>query len=146
MASATLAGAAAQQIVKIGYAVSDSHYGAGADAFCDTLEKGSATLQVQPGPQRDPGQRARDGRVRQISSLDVAFVSSGTVGSFVPDIRVLDVPFLFRDTEHARAALDSAVGRLCSPPSVKGRSPWPGARTVSPPDDLMAQIRAPATW
>lgn len=115
VAGATLIGAAAhaQQLVKIGYAVSrDSHYGAGADAFCDTLEKGSANrFKCSQAPNATLGNEREMVESAQIGSLDVAFVSSGTVGNFVPDIRVLDVPFLFRDTEHARATLDGAVGQ-----------------------------------
>lgn len=115
MAVASLTGAAvqAQQVVKIGYAVSrDSHYGAGADAFCDSLEKNSANrFKCSQAPNATLGNEREMVESAQIGSLDVAFVSSGTVGNFVPDIRVLDVPFLFRDTEHARATLDGAVGQ-----------------------------------
>lgn len=99
--------------VKIGYAVSrDSHYGAGADAFCSELEKRTAArFTCSQAPNATLGNEREMVESAQIGSLDVAFVSSGTVGNFVPDIRVLDIPFLFRDYAHARHTLDGEVGQ-----------------------------------
>lgn len=104
--------AQAQKVVKIGYAVSrDSHYGAGADAFCAHIEKqSSARFKCSQAPNATLGNEREMVEAAQIGALDVAFVSSGTVGNFVPDIRVLDVPFLFRDYAHARSTLDGDIG------------------------------------
>lgn len=112
-ASLFSAAARAEKVIKIGYAVSrDSHYGAGADAFCAEIEKHSAaTFKCSQAPNATLGNEREMVEAAQIGSLDVAFVSSGTVGNFVPDIRVLDVPFLFRDYAHARATLDGAIGQ-----------------------------------
>lgn len=103
----------AQKTIKIGYAVSrDSHYGAGADAFCAEIEKRTAArYKCSQAPNATLGNEREMVESAQIGSLDVAFVSSGTVGNFVPDIRVLDVPFLFRDYAHARATLDGDIGK-----------------------------------
>ncbi len=43
-------------------------------------------------------------------SLDLAVTASNVVAGIVPEIGLLDAPFLFRDARHARAALDSAIG------------------------------------
>jgi tripartite ATP-independent transporter DctP family solute receptor len=43
-------------------------------------------------------------------SLDLAVTASNVVAGIVPEIGLLDAPFLFRDERHARAALDSAIG------------------------------------
>lgn len=103
----------AQKTIKIGYAVShDSHYGAGADAFCAEIEKRTAArYKCSQAPNATLGNEREMVESAQIGSLDVAFVSSGTVGNFVPEIRVLDVPFLFRDYAHARATLDGDIGK-----------------------------------
>jgi len=103
----------AQKTIKIGYAVSrDSHYGAGADAFCDTLASRSAQrFTCSHAPNATLGNEREMVEAAQIGSLDVAFVSSGTVGNFVPEIRVLDIPFLFRDYAHARTTLDGEIGQ-----------------------------------
>lgn len=103
----------AQTTIKIGYAVSNnSHYGAGADAFCATLEKDSAgRYKCHQFPNATLGNEREMVESAQIGALDVAFVSSGTVGNFVPDIRVLDIPFLFRDSAHAHHTLDGKIGQ-----------------------------------
>jgi tripartite ATP-independent transporter DctP family solute receptor len=103
----------AQKTVKIGYAVSrDSHYGAGADAFCATLEtRTSNRYKCSQAPNATLGNEREMVEAAQIGSLDVAFVSSGTVGNFVPDVRVVDIPFLFRDYDHARKSLDGEIGK-----------------------------------
>jgi tripartite ATP-independent transporter DctP family solute receptor len=46
----------------------------------------------------------------QIGTLDCTFTSTGPVGNFVPEVRIFDVPFLFRDAAHARGVLDSDIG------------------------------------
>ena len=47
----------------------------------------------------------------QIGTVECYLGSTGPVGNFVPAVRVLDVPFLFRDYAHARGVLDSDIGQ-----------------------------------
>ena len=47
----------------------------------------------------------------QIGTVEATIVSSGTLANFVPDTGVFDIPFLFRDLEHARAVLDGPIGQ-----------------------------------
>lgn len=112
--SAVMANSAiAQTTVRIGYAVPQtSHYGAGANAFCATLEAETQGRYVcQQFPNAALGNERAMVEAVQLGTQEIAFVSSGTVGSFVPDMRVVDIPFLFRDTAHARAVLDGQVGQ-----------------------------------
>ena len=37
--------------------------------------------------------------------------STGPVPNFVPEVAILDIPFLFRDYAHARAVLDGPIGQ-----------------------------------
>ena len=37
----------------------------------------------------------------QLGTLELAFSSTGPVPNFVPETKILDVPFLFRDKAHA---------------------------------------------
>lgn len=87
----------------------NSHYGAGATAFKETLEKlsnGKYHVTIQ----RNDNEREMIESV-QIGTLDFTITSTGPVGNFVPEVRAVDVPFLFRDYAHARGALDSEVGQ-----------------------------------
>ncbi len=47
----------------------------------------------------------------QIGALALARVSVGALGPVVDDLNVLNLPFLFRDTRHAQAVLDGAIGQ-----------------------------------
>jgi tripartite ATP-independent transporter DctP family solute receptor len=47
----------------------------------------------------------------QIGSLDVVITSTGPLGNFVPQVYALDLPFLFRDYDHARSTLDGEIGQ-----------------------------------
>ena len=47
----------------------------------------------------------------QNGSLDLVLTSTGPVGLFVPDTLLTDIPFLFRDYEHARKVLDGPIGQ-----------------------------------
>ncbi len=44
-------------------------------------------------------------------ALDLVFAVSNVVAGLVPELGLLDTPFLFRDAAHARAALDGPIGR-----------------------------------
>ncbi len=109
-----LAGAApAQTTLKMGYALAPtSHYGAGASTFAEELAKrtgGRFKIEHFPGGALG-GEREMVEQV-QLGTLDAVVVSTGTVGNFVPDTAIVDIPFLFRDSAHARAVLDGPIGQ-----------------------------------
>ena len=47
----------------------------------------------------------------QVGTLDLTMTSTGPVPNFVPEVAILDIPFLFRDYAHARAVLDGPIGQ-----------------------------------
>jgi tripartite ATP-independent transporter DctP family solute receptor len=47
----------------------------------------------------------------QIGAIALARVSVGALGPVVPDLNVLNLPFLFRSTEHAETVLDGPIGQ-----------------------------------
>ncbi len=87
----------------------NSHYGAGATAFKDSLER-ATNGRYRVTIQRNDNEREMVESV-QIGTLDCTVTSTGPVGNFVPEVRNVDVPFLFRDYAHARGVLDSAIGQ-----------------------------------
>lgn len=113
-AAALFAGAAlAEQSVTIGHTQSaTSHYGVGAEAFFDTLEElsGGAWTGEQAAAGALGGERDMIEGL-QIGSLDLVISSTGPLGNFVPETYALDLPFLFRDYDHARAVLDGEIGQ-----------------------------------
>jgi len=47
----------------------------------------------------------------QLGTVHLAVSSTGPLGGFVPDMNALDLPFLFRDANHAYRVLDGEIGR-----------------------------------
>jgi tripartite ATP-independent transporter DctP family solute receptor len=104
-------GAAAQTTVRVSHPTpATSHYGAGTQAFCAELDKRSSgrfKCQIQAGANDE---RASIEAV-QLGTLDVTNTSTGPVSNFVPEVGIVDIPFLFRDYAHARAVLDGPIGQ-----------------------------------
>lgn len=113
-AAVVLAGtaASAQQVLRLGHNISTtSPYHLAAEHFAEVVaerSEGRLTVQIFPagalGNERDMIEGA------QIGTVDMIVTSSAAAGPFVPEMRILDIPFLFRDLEHARAVLDSEIG------------------------------------
>lgn len=103
--------AAAQTTVRITHATpATSHYGAGTQAFCAEMEKRTGNrykCQIQPNTNDE---RASIEGV-QLGSIDMTNTSTGPVSNFVPDVGIVDIPFLFRDYDHARRVLDGPIGQ-----------------------------------
>ena len=109
-----LSGAAlAQTVLKIGYATSaTSHYAVGSTMFCDEVEKGTqGRYKCQQFPNSALGGEREMIEAVQLGTLDLVNTSTGPVGNFVPEVKIVDIPFLFRDYDHARRYLDSAAGQ-----------------------------------
>ncbi len=109
-----LSGAAmAQTVLKIGYATSaTSHYAVGSTVFCDEVEKGTqGRYKCQQFPSGSLGGEREMIEAVQLGTLDIVNTSTGPVGNFVPEVKIVDIPFLFRDYDHARRYLDSAAGQ-----------------------------------
>ena len=86
-----------------------SHYGDGATAFKQTLER-LTNNRYRVNIQRNDNEREMVESV-QIGTIDCTITSTGPVGNFVPAVRNVDVPFLFRDYAHAHGVLDSEIGQ-----------------------------------
>lgn len=111
-ATALIASAAvAQTTIRVSHPTpATSHYGAGTQAFCADLEKRTANrykCQIQAGSNDE---RASIEAV-QLGTLDVTNTSTGPVSNFVPEVGIVDIPFLFRDYDHARRVLDGPIGQ-----------------------------------
>ena len=109
-----LAGVAgAQTVMKIGYpTTAASHYGVGSSAFCDEVEKGTeGRYKCQHFPSSALGGEREMIEAVQLGTLDLVNTSTGPVGNFVPEIKIVDIPFLFRDYDHARHVMDGPIGQ-----------------------------------
>lgn len=106
-------GAQAQTVLKIGYATSPtSHYGVGTTTFCEEVEKGTqGRYKCQQFPSGALGGEREMIESVQLGTLDLVNTSTGPLGNFVPEVKIVDIPFLFRDYDHARKVMDGPIGQ-----------------------------------
>ena len=100
----------AETILQLGHpTASTSHYGVAAATLADELAKRSngkfKVVSTPNGAEREMIESA------QIGTLDLVVTSTGPVGNFVPEVAIVDIPFLFRDYDHAHAVLDGPIGQ-----------------------------------
>lgn len=114
-ALATAAGTAvaAPKEVKMGYALAvNSHYGAAAKAWTESVEKATGgAFAIKQFPSSALGGERELIEGLQLGTVEAAIVSTGALSNFVGDVGIVDIPFLFRDTKHARAVLDGKFGQ-----------------------------------
>ena len=105
--------AVAQTTLRMNIAVAkDSHYGVAIDAFAREVEtRTGGRYKVQTFYAGALGAERESVEGVQLGTLDLTLTSTGPLPNFVPAVAILDIPFLFRDTAHARAVLDGPIGQ-----------------------------------
>ena len=113
--AAALAGSAAsaQTVLKINIALAqNSHYGVAVDTFAREVEQRTqGRYKVQTFYSAALGAERESVEGVQLGTLDMTLTSTGPLPNFVPEVAILDIPFLFRDYAHARAVLDGPIGQ-----------------------------------
>ncbi len=74
-------------------------------------ERSGGRLQIELFPNRQLGEEREMVEGLQMGTVDMAVVSTGPLGGFVPEINVLDLPFLFQNDTHAYGVFDGPIGR-----------------------------------
>ncbi|MCH8551902.1 MAG: DctP family TRAP transporter solute-binding subunit [Natronospirillum sp.] len=110
-------GAMAQSTVNIklahnGNTNPDDPQNIGVEAFKQMVEERSnGSLQVQIYPAGQLGDARSIVESMQLGTIEMADVENGPMGRFVPEAMVWDLPFIFRDIDHAHAVLDGEIGQ-----------------------------------
>ena len=71
--------------------------------------KGRVAIQVHHS--RELGDERQVVEGLQLGTIHLTVTSTGPLGGFVPEMNVVDLPFLFRSPEHAYKVLDGEIGR-----------------------------------
>ncbi len=137
--------------LKLAHVVSTSapyHIGAQELArLVDLKTKGGLKIEIYPGGQLGKGERECIEGL-QIGTIDLVVTSTGPVGGFVPQMLVVDLPFLFRDNAHVDKVLDGPIGedllKALSKAGIKGIAFWENGfrnltnnkRPVNKPEDV----------
>ena len=105
--------AVAQTTMKISISIAqNSHQGVGIDTFAREVERRTnGRYKVQTFYSGALGAERESIEATQLGTQELTLTSTGPVPNFVPEVRILDVPFLFRDYAHARSVLDGPIGQ-----------------------------------
>lgn len=90
----------------------DDPQNVGVNAFKEMVEErsnGSISVQIYPAGQLGDARTIVEGI--QLGMIEMADVENGPMGGFVPEAMLWDLPFIFRDIEHAHNVLDGEIGR-----------------------------------
>ena len=145
-----MATVAAQTTMRINISIAqNSHQGIGIDTFAKEVEKGTAgRYKIQTFYSASLGSERESIEAVQLGTQELTFSSTGPVPNFVPEAKILDIPFLFRDKAHARAVLDGPIGQeMLAKFESKGfkalawgengmRNMTNNKRAINAPDDL----------
>jgi TRAP-type transport system periplasmic protein len=150
LALAGPAPAVAQTTLKMNISLAqNSSYGVAIDTFAREVEQRTqGRYKVQNFYSAALGAERESVEGVQLGTLDLTLTSTGPLPNFVPEVAILDIPFLFRDYAHARAVLDGPIGQdLLTKFPAKGivalawgengfRHMTNSKRPVNTPDDL----------
>ena len=121
MLSASLA-LAAPVTLKLGHiAEPENPYGQGADHFAKLVKErsgGEIDIQVYPSSQLGNQRDLVEGLT--LGTVDMTLTGTAVLGNFVPEVSIFDLPFLFRDVQHAYKSLDSVGMELCKKGEARG--------------------------
>ncbi|WHH59047.1 TRAP transporter substrate-binding protein [Petroclostridium sp. X23] len=89
----------------------DSHHDVGIQKFREELEKRTnGRLSVKPHYNNALGGEREAIEGMMVNTIDMAISSTGPLGGFVKEIFMFDLPYLFKDVNHAYAVLDGEIG------------------------------------
>ena len=106
-------GAAAETVFKLNFTTSlKSHFGAGATAFArEIAARSQGRYRIEMFPESALGAEREAIEKTQLGTIELDLASTGPFATFIPATQVFDIPFLFRDSAHARAVLDGPIGQ-----------------------------------
>ena len=102
-----------QKTIKLAHGLDTSHPVHKAMVFMgQELEKNSkGALKLEIYPNQQLGSERQCLELLQIGSLDMTKVSAAVMENFLPNMKVLGLPFLFKNKEHTFSVLDGEVGK-----------------------------------
>ena len=106
-------GALAQTVMRISVSTAqNSHQGVAIDTLAKEVEKRTnGRYKIQTFYSGSLGAEREATEAVQLGTQELTWTSTGPIPNFVPEVKILDVPFLFRDYAHARAVLDGPIGQ-----------------------------------
>lgn len=111
-------------VLKLGHIAEPVHpYGKGAEKFAELVKEksgGEIEVKVFPSSQLGGQKDLIEGLI--FGTVDMALVGTAVLGQFQPQISIFDLPFLFKDRQHAYKSLDTVgmeLGKELEPKGIK---------------------------
>mgnify|MGYP000241442524 CR=1 FL=1 len=100
-------------VLKLGHSLNVNHsvHKAMVKMGEDLKELSGGKMEVAIYPSQQLGTERQCLELLQIGSLDMTKVSVGVMENFAPEMKVLGLPYIFRDREHAFEVLDGPIGQ-----------------------------------
>jgi tripartite ATP-independent transporter DctP family solute receptor len=102
----------AKTVLKVGTSTQPSHiYNLAVERFGEIVEErtgGEVEVQLFPAAQLGSERDMVEGL--QLGTLEMTLTSTGPLGNFVPQVKLFNLPFLFKDREAAYRVLDGPIG------------------------------------
>ena len=145
---------AATRKLKLAHAVSTAApYHLGSEKFVQVLsERLGDRFEIIIFPNKQLGSERSLVEQLQIGSIDLVVTSTGPLGGFVPEMLVVDLPFLFRNTQHVDHVFEGPIGQSLltslEKAGIKGLAFWENGfrnltnnrRAVFKPEDCRGLI------
>ena len=105
-------GCMAQTVLKVGTATQPDHiYNQGIKHFESIVEaKTNGAIDIQLFPAAQLGSEREMVEGLQLGTLEMCLTSTGPLGNFIPDVKVFNLPFLFKDRATCYQMLDGPIG------------------------------------
>jgi tripartite ATP-independent transporter DctP family solute receptor len=75
----------------------------------DVFEKTNGEVKIDVFPSNQLGQQREMNEGLQLGTLDIVFTSSAVLAQFAPKTQVIDLPYIFRDRQHAYTVFDGSL-------------------------------------
>ncbi len=100
------------KIIKVSTTTQPDHiYNTAMKKFAKIVkEKSNGELEVQLFPASQLGSERDAVEGLQLGTLEMTLTSTGPLGNFIPEIKILNLPFLFQNRDEAYKILDGAIG------------------------------------
>ena len=113
---------AADITLKLGHIGEPEHpYGQGADYFAKLVkERSNGAIEIKVYPSSQLGNQRDLVEGLTFGTVDMTLTGPAVLGNFVPEVAVFDLPFIFRDVQHAYKALDTVGMEVCKKGEERG--------------------------
>lgn len=100
------------KVLKLAHALAQDHSVHHGMVYMSELvwQKSDGRIRIDIYPSGQLGSERENVEMLQIGSLAITKVSAATIESFAPSYRVLNLPYIFNNREHAYRVLDSEIG------------------------------------